>query len=66
MKSSEVRQMTDDEILKAIVEGKRKLLTFRIQRVNGRLEQGHLVKTEKRNIARFFTVLTERKFHGRK
>ena len=43
MKSSEIRQMSDDEIQKAIVEGKRKLLTYRIQRVNGRLEHGHLV-----------------------
>ncbi len=61
MKSSEIRQMTDDEIIKAVSEGKRRLLTFRIQRVNGRLEHGHLVKDEKRNIAKLFTVLTERK-----
>jgi large subunit ribosomal protein L29 len=66
MKSSEIRQMSDDEIQKAIVEGKRKLLTYRIQRVNGRLEHGHLVKNEKRNIAKCFTILTERTINGRK
>ena len=60
MKLSEIRQMTDEELIKGIAEGKRKLLTFRIQRVNGRLDQGHLVKTGKRDVAKMFTVLSER------
>ncbi len=61
MKAEEIRQMNDEEIEKAIVEKKRRLLTFRIQRVNGRLEHGHLVKEEKRDVARLNTVLSERK-----
>lgn len=61
MKAEEIRQMTDEEIIKAITEKKRKLLTYRIQRVNGRLEHGHLVKEEKRAVARLNTVLSERK-----
>lgn len=60
MKISEIRQMTNEEILKSISEGKRKLLTYRIQRVNGRLDQSHLVKTGKRDVAKMFTVLAER------
>ncbi len=60
MKASEVRQMNNDEIKKGISESKRKLLTYRIQRVNGRLEKAHLVKMEKKNIATFFTILSER------
>lgn len=60
MKISEIRQMTNEEILKGITEGKRRLLTYRIQRVNGRLDQSHLVKTGKRDVAKMFTVLSER------
>ena len=65
MKASEIRQMNNDEIQKGISESKRKLLTYRIQRVNGRLEKGHLVKIEKRNIAKLFTILSERADNGR-
>ncbi len=66
MKASEIRQMNNDEIQKGISESKRKLLTYRIQRVNGRLEKAHLVKIEKRNIAKLFTILSERADNGRK
>ena len=66
MKSSDIQQMNDEEILKAVSEGKRKLLTYRIQRVNGRLEHNHVVKEEKRNIARYLTILSERKFKNGK
>jgi ribosomal protein L29 len=65
MKTSEIRQMNDEEIRKGISESKRKLLTYRIQRVNGRLEKGHLVKVEKKNIAKLFTILSERSNNGR-
>ncbi len=61
MTADEIRQMKDDEIKKAIAEKKRSLLSYRIQRVNGRLEHPHLVKTEKRIVARLNTVLAERK-----
>jgi len=65
MKISEIRQMKNEEILKAISDGKRQLLTYRIQRVNGRLDQNHLVKTGKRDVAKMFTVLSERNMkHG--
>jgi len=61
MKLSLLREMSPSDLTLKIADLKKELLMLRIQRVNGRLEQSHLLSSHKRTIARTLTVLQEKR-----
>ncbi|PJF44889.1 MAG: 50S ribosomal protein L29 [Phototrophicales bacterium] len=60
MRASEIRELPDREILKAIEEAKRELFKLRFQREVGQLEDSSRMRKVKRDIARLKTILRER------
>lgn len=63
MKASDIRNLTDDELIKELASSKQELFNLRIQSRTGQLENFSRVKTVKRTIARF---LTEQNFRAKK
>lgn len=61
MKASELREMTDQELLAQIDTLKDELFNLRFQQATGELENTARLKTVKKTIARIKTILTERK-----
>ena len=60
IKSSELRDMTDDELEHRLSESRQELFNLRFQSVTGALENSARLKLAKREIARIPTVVTER------
>ena len=60
MKVKEIREMTTEDIQKHIVDAKQELFNLRFQAAVGKLENTAQLKKVKKEIARCYTVLTER------
>ena len=60
MKNNEIRELTTEEITKKIEEYKEELFNLRFQAEVGKLENTAQLKKVKKEIARCYTVLTER------
>jgi len=60
MKASELRQFTDEELNEKLEEKKKELMNLRFQLALKQLDNTNLIKSCKRDIARFKTILTER------
>lgn len=60
-KIEELRKKNDLELLKLVSELKGKLLALRFENATGQLNETHLVKHTKKDIAKVFTILNERK-----
>lgn len=60
-KIEELRKKNDLELLKLISELKGKLMALRFENATGQLNETHLVKQTKKDIAKVFTILNERK-----
>ncbi|MBD5424182.1 MAG: 50S ribosomal protein L29 [Allobaculum sp.] len=61
MKATELRTMSEAELLKKIDELKDELFNLRFKQATGQLENTARMKTVKKDIARIKTVLTEMK-----
>lgn len=61
MKSSEIREMTGDEIQRKVADLKEELFNFRFQHGAGQLENPQKMKQLKRDIARCQTIAREAK-----
>lgn len=61
MKPGEIRNMTEAEIEQALFSLREKLFSLRSEKVSGRLERPQRVRGIKRDIARCFTILKEKK-----
>lgn len=61
MKSAEIREMTPEELDRAIDDGRRELFNLRMQSQTGQLEDTNQIRRVRRDTAR---LLTER--HSRK
>jgi large subunit ribosomal protein L29 len=59
MKSSELRDLSIEELQKKIVDFKEELFSLRFQMVTGQLGNSMRIKEVKRNIARVKTILRE-------
>lgn len=65
MNASDVRDMTDEEIVDQIAQAKEELFRLRFRGATQELENPVLLKTLRRDIARFKTILRERELsHG--
>ncbi|MBR9989181.1 MAG: 50S ribosomal protein L29 [Gemmatimonadetes bacterium] len=65
MNSTDVRDLTDDEIREQIVQAKDELFRLRFRGATQELESTALLKSLRRDIARMKTILRERELsHG--
>uniref|UniRef100_A0A7V4KE78 Large ribosomal subunit protein uL29 n=1 Tax=Fervidobacterium pennivorans TaxID=93466 RepID=A0A7V4KE78_FERPE len=60
MKPVEIRNMSNEELLKLLEEKKRTLMNLRFQNAMGELRDSSLIQKTKRDIARIKTILRER------
>jgi len=60
MKASELREKSVDELNKALEELMREGFNLRMQLATGQMNQGHLVKQNRRNVARVKTLLRQK------
>lgn len=60
MKTTEIRDLTNEEIQKKVVDLKEELFNLRFQHEIGQLENPNKIKETKRDIARLKTVLVEK------
>lgn len=61
MKAKDLRQLTDDELVKKVNDFKDELFRLRFQLTTGQLDNPMRLKEVRRSIARAKTILTERK-----
>ena len=64
MKSSVLREMSDDELERTLGERRQELFNLRFQSATGALENSARLRTAKREIARILTVRHERERLG--
>ena len=60
MKTRELRDMTDDELLREARELRRALFNLRVAQATGQLEKPHKLSAARKDLARTLTVLRER------
>ncbi len=60
MKTSEIREMSKQDIETKIVELKNELLNLRFQMATGNLENTSQIKNIKKDVARMKTILNEK------
>jgi len=60
MKASEIRDMTDDELERALGEAREAHFNLRFQHASGALERTSELSSRRREIARLLTVAHER------
>ena len=64
MKSSQLREMSDEELERTLGERRQELFNLRFQSATGALENSARLRTAKREIARILTVRHERERLG--
>jgi len=60
MKSREIREMTEEEILNALEDQKEALFNLRFQKASGQMEDGNAPRRVRRDVARLKTILREK------
>jgi large subunit ribosomal protein L29 len=60
MKAEELRQLSEEELLAKVREGKEELFNLRFQSATGQLDNTSRIKEVKKDIARVFTIIKER------
>ena len=65
MKSSQLRDMTNDELERTLGERRQELFNLRFQSATGALENSARLRMAKREIARILTVRHERERTGK-
>jgi large subunit ribosomal protein L29 len=66
MKSHELRQLTDEELVKRIDENKESLASMKFQKVTSQVENTSKFTSLRKDIARMNTILRERQLSGAK
>jgi large subunit ribosomal protein L29 len=65
MKSSELRELTLDELARKETDMRKELFNLRFQKATGEIENPMRIWSLKKDIARVLTVITEKKIVGR-
>jgi large subunit ribosomal protein L29 len=65
MKSSELRELTLDELAKRETDMRKELFNLRFQKATGEIENPMRIRSLKKDIARVLTVITDKKIVGR-
>jgi large subunit ribosomal protein L29 len=58
--ASELRELTDDELVLRLRESKEELFNLRFQMATGQMDNNRRLRTVRRDIARIYTVMHER------
>jgi large subunit ribosomal protein L29 len=66
MKAEEIRSMTENEIEDKIAEFQDKLFKQRMQKSMGQAENPHKIRQTRKDIARFITILAEKRSNNGK
>ncbi len=61
MKPAEVREMTNEELVRAIEDNRRELFNLRLQNQTGQVENVSLIRQTRRDVARLLTEQTRRR-----
>ena len=64
MKTSEIRNLSVEDINKKIVENRQELFELRMKQATGNLEKPHKINALRKEVARLKTVLTEKMNDG--
>lgn len=64
MKATEVRNMTEAEIENQLITLKEQLFKMRVESTSGRVERPNRFRSLRRDIARCYTILKEKKGEG--
>ena len=64
MKINELRELSNEDLAKRIIEKKEELFAKRMQQSSGNLEKPTVLKTLRKEIARMKTILKEREMDG--
>ncbi|HOW98830.1 MAG TPA: 50S ribosomal protein L29 [Kiritimatiellia bacterium] len=65
MKTSELKELTADELRQRLEESQQELFNLRVQQATGQMEKASRLKTLRRDIARVLTLLQQRQKAGR-
>ena len=58
--ATDMRELTDDELVLRLREAKEELFNLRFQMATGQLDNNRRLRTVKQDIARIYTVMRER------
>lgn len=61
MKSSDIRELSVSELQKRLRDSRSELLNLRLRKQTGQVEKPHLLRAIRRDIARFETILRQKK-----
>ena len=61
MKSADVRSLSDDQLKENLTQLQREAFNLRFQKASGQLEGTAHMRVVRRDIARFLTIITERR-----
>ncbi len=61
MKTSEIRELSDEEIIAKIAENKEELFNLRFSQATGTLEKPSRIRELRKEIAKMKTIMRERK-----
>ena len=61
MKNKEIKKLSVDELRNKVNSLKKDLFNFRFRKVNGQVEDGAKVSQIKKDVARIFTTLNQKK-----
>ncbi len=61
MRASQLRELSDEELVKRLAEGRENLFNLRFQMATGALDATSRLSLAKRDIARILTIQAERK-----
>jgi large subunit ribosomal protein L29 len=59
-KATELRQLGDEDLVNKLREAKEELFNLRFQAATGQLENNSRLKTVRKDIARIYTLMSER------
>jgi len=65
MKTSELRELTADELQQRLEDTRQELFNLRVQQATGQIEKATRLRILRRDAARFLTLLRERQKAGR-
>ena len=66
MTISDIRKLSDEEVLKKITDTKKLLFDLRMKQASGTLEHPYEIHTLRKEVARMKTILSERKIEASK
>ena len=61
VKAKEIRELTQEEVVKKLSDLQEELYKYRAQKVTGQMEKTNKIRQIRRDIARIYTVINEKR-----